>query len=131
MSGIRHDFDDGKYTVVFDTEKNPSLYALRHGEPWPARDLVGDKMVLAMLFEVDDLKKHALSLAGEMSRFGSENLELKRQNAVLLEYFNASVAFSNTVGHEEATVEDERKAEERFDAATLAVRAALKKAGAA
>ena len=54
---MRHDFDDGKYTVIFDTEKNPALYALRHGEPWPARDLVGDKMVLSMLFEVDELKQ--------------------------------------------------------------------------
>lgn len=53
---IRHEFDDGKYTVIFDTTKNPSLYALRHGEPWPGRDLVGDNMVMSMLFEVDDLK---------------------------------------------------------------------------
>ena len=46
-------------------------------------------------------------------------------NAVLLEYFHASNSFNCTVGREDATVEDERKAGERFDVAAVAVRAAL------
>jgi hypothetical protein len=53
---IREKFDNGKYEVIFD---NGKLHALRHGEAW--RDLVGDGMVLAMLYEVkrlrDDVRK--------------------------------------------------------------------------
>ena len=45
----------------------------------------------------------------------------------LLEYFNASQSLQNTLGHPEATVEDERKVEARFEAATTAARAALAK----
>lgn len=49
---MRHDFADGKYTVIND---NGRLTALRHGEPW-GRDLVGDTLVYWMLCEVDDLR---------------------------------------------------------------------------
>ena len=48
---MRHDFEDGKYTVIND---NGNLVALRHGEQW--RDLNGDKLVCSMLLEVDALK---------------------------------------------------------------------------
>lgn len=48
---MRHDFEDGKYTVIND---NGGLVALRHGEQW--RDLNGDKLVCSMLLEVDALK---------------------------------------------------------------------------
>lgn len=48
---MRHNFADGKYTVIFE---GSVLRAERHGEPW--RSMVGDGMVLAMLQEVDDLK---------------------------------------------------------------------------
>lgn len=57
---MRHDFCDGKYTVIND---NGILTALRHGEPW-GRDLVGDNLVYWMLVEVDRLK--ALSVANIM-----------------------------------------------------------------
>lgn len=46
-------------------------------------------------------------------------------HAALLEYFNASTSFGNTVGHEGATPADEHKAEVRFEAAGDAVRCAL------
>lgn len=49
---MRHEFADGKYTVIND---NGKLTALRHGEPW-GRDLVGDNLVYWMLVEVDTLK---------------------------------------------------------------------------
>ncbi len=49
---MRHEFADGKYTVIND---NGKLTALRHGEPW-VRDLVGDNLVYWMLVEVDTLK---------------------------------------------------------------------------
>ena len=49
---MKHDFADGKYTVIND---NGKLTALRHGEPW-ARSLVGDNLIYWMLVEVDELK---------------------------------------------------------------------------
>jgi hypothetical protein len=49
---MRHEFADGKYTVIND---NGKLTALRHGEPW-GRDLVGDNLVYWMLIEVDTLR---------------------------------------------------------------------------
>jgi hypothetical protein len=56
---MRHDFLDGKYTVIFD-ETTGRLSALRYGEPW--RDLVGDAMVLAMLQRVDALQQEVGAL---------------------------------------------------------------------
>lgn len=56
---MRHDFLDGKYTVIFD-ETTGRLSALRYGEPW--RDLVGDGMVLAMLQRVDALQQEVDAL---------------------------------------------------------------------
>lgn len=56
---MRHDFLDGKYTVIFD-ETTGRLSALRYGEPW--RDLVGDGMVLAMLQRVDALQQEVGAL---------------------------------------------------------------------
>lgn len=47
---MRHDFADGKYTVIND---NGKLTALRHGEPW-VRDLVGDNLVYWMLVKVHE-----------------------------------------------------------------------------
>lgn len=47
---MRHDFADGKYTVISD---NGKLTALRHGEPW--LDLVGNNLVYWMLVKVDEL----------------------------------------------------------------------------
>jgi hypothetical protein len=48
---MRHDFCDGKYTVIHEPGK---LTALRNGEPW--QDLVGNNLVYWMLVEVDRLK---------------------------------------------------------------------------
>ena len=49
---VRHDFADGKYTVIND---NGKLTALRYGEPWK-RDLTGNNLIYWMLCEVDNLK---------------------------------------------------------------------------
>ncbi|MFZ6655890.1 hypothetical protein [Undibacterium sp. TJN19] len=43
----------------------------------------------------------------------------------LLEFYRAAIAFSDTVGHEDATAENEHDAEARYDAAMKAVKAAL------
>jgi len=45
--------EDGKYSVF--QESDGRLHALRHGEPW-ARDIVGDKLVLALAQEVARLR---------------------------------------------------------------------------
>lgn len=44
--------DNGKYTLPLDDSGR--LIALRYGEPW--RDLVGDKLVLALAQEVEKLR---------------------------------------------------------------------------
>jgi len=49
---MRHDFNDGKYTIIND---NGQLTALRNGEPW-GRDLTGDNLIYWMLVEVIRLK---------------------------------------------------------------------------
>jgi hypothetical protein len=50
---MEHSFDGGKYVVKFEDGK---LSATRNGEPWQ-RDLAGDKLVLAMLTEVETLEQ--------------------------------------------------------------------------
>jgi len=49
----RLDFCDGKYTVIYDFSTGQSE-CLRYGQPW--RQLVGDKMVLAMFDRVVELQ---------------------------------------------------------------------------
>lgn len=49
---IRQKFENGKYDVIF-TERG-ELSALRNGEPWV--EMIGNKLVLAMLQEVDRLR---------------------------------------------------------------------------
>lgn len=44
--------EDGKYTIRI--HQDGKLECLRYGEPW--RDLVGDKMVLAMAQEIQRLR---------------------------------------------------------------------------
>lgn len=48
----RHDFADGKYTVIND---RGTLTALRYGEPW--RPITGDNLIYWMLVEVATLKQ--------------------------------------------------------------------------
>jgi hypothetical protein len=47
--------DNGKYTIVNDVENTGDFYALRYGEEW--RDLIGDKLVLALVSEIEDLRE--------------------------------------------------------------------------
>lgn len=54
MSEIRVSVDNGKYVVVL--HDNGGMYALRHGEPW-SRDLVGDKLVYNLAYELDEARK--------------------------------------------------------------------------
>ena len=44
-------FEDGKYEVIFD-ENNIPQEVLRYGEPW--RDIVGDKFIALMLWELQE-----------------------------------------------------------------------------
>jgi hypothetical protein len=59
---MRQDYDDGKYTVIFD-EKTGNMEALRHGEPW--QDLCGNNLVYFMLAE----HKSALDRIAELEKF--------------------------------------------------------------
>ncbi len=53
--------EGGKYTVVMTADGH--LRALRHGEEW--RSLSGDKLILALAHEVDDLRLRLASLTSE------------------------------------------------------------------
>jgi len=112
--------------TVTATKHIPTPYTAKkglHGNPdgvtlWQAKlpGMIGAKGIAKMsgVHEQDEVEATAAFIVRAC------NL-----HAVLLEYFHASNSFDFTVGHEEATVEDERKAQERFDAAAVAVRAAL------
>lgn len=55
---IEYEFENGKYKVIRDdTTYATTLY--RNGEYWEAgtKDILGDKMFHAMLYEIDDLKE--------------------------------------------------------------------------
>lgn len=56
---MRQDYDNGKYTVIFDRETG-ELRALRNGEAW--QDLSGNKLVYWMLVE----HKRALEQRAEL-----------------------------------------------------------------
>jgi hypothetical protein len=49
---------EGKYEIVLN--ENPDSYefkALRHGEEW--RDLIGDNLILALVFKIEALEEQA------------------------------------------------------------------------
>lgn len=60
----RLDFCDGKYTVIYDFSTGQSE-CLRYGQPW--RQLVGDKMVLAMFDRVVELQAEVAALKAELA----------------------------------------------------------------
>lgn len=55
------DFEDGKYTVIYD---EGHFKALRYGQPW--RDLTGDNLVYAMLVKAIQLKEERDALAAKL-----------------------------------------------------------------
>lgn len=61
---MRHDFDDGKYTVIFD-EKTGKMEALRHGEPW--QDLSGNNLVYFMLSAYDSTRLETAQLQAHVA----------------------------------------------------------------
>jgi len=46
---------DGKYMVINELEEGGGFRALRYGEEW--RNLVGDNLVLAMAYEIEELRE--------------------------------------------------------------------------
>lgn len=52
MSSIQ--IADGKYTIINDVDQGGDFCALRYGEHW--RDLIGDKLMLAMYHEIESLR---------------------------------------------------------------------------
>lgn len=53
---------NGKYTVIMDSGAH--LKALRNGEPW--RDIVGDKLVLALAQEIQELRDRICPVCDNM-----------------------------------------------------------------
>lgn len=76
---MRHEFADGKYTVIND---NGKLTALRHGEPW-VRDLVGDNLVYWMLVEVDTLKAVNQELLEALKYHQEQTRPIERTRAAI------------------------------------------------
>ena len=80
---MQHSFEDGKYTVISDDKGN--LKALRHGEPW--QDLTGNKMVHAMLYEVDSLKTKVAELESAVKAPDAEGFTISKEfHAQLIAY---------------------------------------------
>jgi len=52
---IRIELLDGKYTVVNELEEGGGFRALRYGKEW--RNLAGDNLVLAMAYEIEELRE--------------------------------------------------------------------------
>lgn len=59
--------DDGKYTLIHSN--GSGLRALRHGEPWREKDLIGDGMVLALVQEIVSLQDQKKQLENERALF--------------------------------------------------------------
>jgi hypothetical protein len=55
MAFEKVEFADGKYALVLDTDTH-TLTALRHGEPWPQRDVRFDNMMHAIFHRVQELE---------------------------------------------------------------------------
>lgn len=68
---MKHDFADGKYTVIND---NGVLKALRNGEEW--RDLTGDNLIYWMLCAVDQLKTENAALKAQAANANLHSLQL-------------------------------------------------------
>lgn len=51
---------DGKYTVY--REPNYQIKALRYGEPWRDKDLIGDNLVSAMFDRILELESRVVKL---------------------------------------------------------------------
>lgn len=98
---------------------------------------LGNNVVALLVSKDEDSDEDFDDMTKRLQVNGDTMVRALNTQPALLEYFNASVAFNNAHGEgpEDETlaeaVERERKAEARFDAAIVAVRAALAAAGAA
>lgn len=68
------DFNDGKYTVIFD---NGRLTALRNGEPWN-RDITGDNLIYWMLVEAIRLKEERDASAAKLANVEGQLAAVER-----------------------------------------------------
>lgn len=95
---MRHDFDDGKYTVIFD-ETSGRMSALRYGDEW--RDLCGDKLIYSMLSAYD-------STSLEVAQLQARVAELEAALSLMYE-FHKTMAWGSETNKREA-LEEARKA---------------------
>ena len=94
----RLDICDGKYTLIIDTDTGRAE-CLRYGEKW--RDLVGDKMVLALFDELVDARVRAEEARAEIEDLRAKIVEMERQEPVawLHETRRDSDVVTNAVKH--------------------------------
>lgn len=71
------------------------------------------------------LMEHLFGADQHAAELVAKQRELMTERTVLLEFTRATLELSSTMGHPEATAEDERKAEARYDAALPAARALI------
>ncbi len=72
------ELQDGKYAVIHNNGQG--LHALRYGEQW--RNLAGDNLVMAMAYEIEELresKEYCKRLVGELIH---ENAVLKGEKPI-------------------------------------------------
>lgn len=60
MSKDNIELENGKYRIIFESDfdgitHNTEFYAERYGEYW--RDLNGDNLIMAMMYEIERLRK--------------------------------------------------------------------------
>jgi len=72
----RLDICDGKYTLIIDTDTGRAE-CLRYGEKW--RDLVGDKMVLALFDELVEARARAEAAKAEAEALRAKVEQMERQ----------------------------------------------------
>lgn len=75
----RLDICDGKYTLIIDMDTGRAE-CLRHGEKW--RDLVGDKMVLALFDELVEARYRAEAAKAEAEELRAKVAEMEKQEPV-------------------------------------------------
>lgn len=63
---------NGKYTVIHDNGRG--LHALRYGEVW--LNLAGDNLVMAMAYEIEELKERLNEAESLLNETSNDHLEL-------------------------------------------------------
>lgn len=81
MSKTTFEFENGKYCIVRD-DTTFATEVFRNGEPWD-RSLVGDKMIHAMLNEIESLRQGLVDIAQiEFEMYGGDWEEIEQAQEI-------------------------------------------------